>query len=145
MALLVSFLLAVTSLTSPSVPTIGPAQAYTLVRRGEAVLIDVREREEIADGMAAPALWMPFSRIRHDPEDFARFVSVIPADRILVFYCAKGGRAEMAAARAKQVGRSVRNMGAFSGWVGAGLPVRIPAASAAPTGEAGRSHFAAHR
>lgn len=123
-------LLAIAVPASPDIPTIAPPQAYHLVERGEAILIDVREQVEIADGMATPAWWMPYSRIRRNPEGFAQTLKTMPPEKLLIFYCAKGGRAEMAASRAREFGRRVRNMGAFSDWVKAGLPIRIPFSSA---------------
>ncbi len=97
------------------------------------MIVDVRERGEIASGMAEGARWYPTSSIESDPDAFAKFVSALPAEQTVVFYCAAGVRAGRAAEIAsEQAGRKAANLGGFKDWQAAGLPVTTPAKSLAP-------------
>jgi rhodanese-related sulfurtransferase len=116
-----------------AVERITPAEAAAQAKAGRAVIVDVRERNEIASGMAEGARWYPTSSIQSDPDAFAKFVSGLPADQTVVFYCAVGVRAGRAAEIAsKEPGRKAANLGGFKDWQAAGLPVAMPAKSLAP-------------
>lgn len=97
-----------------------------LVERGEAVLVDVREERELRGGMAAPAIWIPTSEIGRDGPAWRAFVEAQPKDRTLVFYCAVGGRSQYAATMLAEKGYRTANLGGFSEWQRAGLPVKVP-------------------
>lgn len=105
---------------------IGAKEAATLVERGAAVLVDVREARELKSGMAAPAIWMPTSIIGADGPEWRDWVASQPKDRELIFYCATGGRAQYAATELARQGYRTANMGGFSAWQSAGLPVKTP-------------------
>lgn len=109
---------------SPS--RIGAQEAAAMVERGEAVLVDVREERELARGMAAPAIWIPTSEIGRDGPAWRSFVESQPRERTLIFYCAVGGRSQYAAVQLAEKGYRTANLGGFSEWVNAGLPVRTP-------------------
>ena len=117
----------------PAVPAIAPAEAAVQVKAGRAVIVDVRERSELAGGMAQGAHWYPTSSIRSDPEAFQNYLATLPADQTVVFYCAAGVRAGAAAELASEdAGRKAANLGGFRDWQAAGLPVTTPAATLAP-------------
>ena len=108
------------------VEAIAPAEAAQQVKAGKATLIDVRERSEIAGGMAEGARWYPTSSIQSDPDAYLSFLASLPKDHTLVFYCASGVRSGKAAAMAADAGRSAANLGGFKDWKAAGLPVAAP-------------------
>jgi rhodanese-related sulfurtransferase len=111
----------------PPVERISPTAAAQRAKDGTAILVDVRERDELAAGMAEGARWYPTSSIKDDPKAYLKFISSLPADQTIVFYCAAGGRAGSAAEIArKELGRSTANLGGFKDWKGAGLPVATP-------------------
>ena len=101
-------------------------EAEGLIRNDFAVLVDVREDDEIKSGMAAPARWFPTSKIEADDPSWKEFVSKLPKDKQIVFYCAAGVRAGQAAAKLAGQGFKVGNMGGFKDWKAAGLPVKQP-------------------
>jgi rhodanese-related sulfurtransferase len=118
---------------APPVEKIAPAAAAQRVKDGSAVLVDVRERDELDGGMAEGARWYPTSSIEDDPDGYLKFVSSLPADQTIVFYCAAGGRAGSAAEIArKELGRKTANLGGFKDWKNAGLPVKTPAKKLQP-------------
>jgi rhodanese-related sulfurtransferase len=111
---------------APAPAPIGAKEAATLVEQGQAVLVDVREERELMSGMAAPAIWMPTSIIGADGPEWRSWVASQPKDRELIFYCASGGRAQYAATELARQGYRTANLGGFSAWRDAGLPVRTP-------------------
>jgi rhodanese-related sulfurtransferase len=115
------------------VESIAPAEAAQQVKAGEAVLVDVRERNEIDAGMAEGAHWYPTSSIKSDPDAFRKFLDSLPQGRTVVFYCASGARSGKAAEIAERdAGRKAANLGGFKDWKGAGLPVAAPAKTLQP-------------
>jgi rhodanese-related sulfurtransferase len=102
------------------------------VKAGKAVLVDVRERNELDAGMAQGAHWYPTSSIKSDPDAYRRFLASLPADQTIVFYCASGVRSGKAAELASEQGRNAANLGGFKDWKGAGLPVATPAKTLQP-------------
>jgi rhodanese-related sulfurtransferase len=114
------------------VAPIEPQVAARQVEQDKAILVDVREREELELGLARPAHWFATSRIQTDGKAFREFLTQHAGrtgERTVIFYCARGMRAERAAEVAKSLGHRVANMGAYASWVRAGLPVRPPARS----------------
>jgi len=107
------------------VRSITPREASELVDRGAAVLIDVREADEVAGGMALPARWLPKSRLDQQPEELTDLLRSVPQTVQIIFYCAGGLRAEAVAERAAEDGHQVRNMGGYDGWVRARLPIKL--------------------
>ena len=106
-------------------PSISPAEADERVKAGTAVLIDVREPDEWAGGVAEPALLCSFSDLRGDR---AQWKAVLEANRgkELIVYCASGARSGIVAGMLRKEGFNVVNAGGFGAWRSAGLPVRTP-------------------
>lgn len=82
---------------------------------GSMLVVDVREPQELAQGMIPASIPMPLSRF--DP-------SALPTgdDRRLVFSCASGVRSRIAIEAAREAGLDVSEHLApgFKGWVAAG-------------------------
>lgn len=106
-------------------PSISPAEAEARVKAGTAVLIDVREPDEWAGGVAASALLCSLSDLRGPRTQWG---PVLEANREkeLIVYCRSGARSGMAADLLRKEGFQVINAGGFGGWRSAGLPVRTP-------------------
>ncbi|MFM8290805.1 MAG: rhodanese-like domain-containing protein [Planctomycetia bacterium] len=73
----------------------------------KAVLVDVREPEEWAEGHVAGATLLPLSRLEQGmkPEDVAK---IVPKDQIIYCHCLAGGRCLEAAAILGSLGYDVR-------------------------------------
>jgi rhodanese-related sulfurtransferase len=115
--------------SSEGVRQVTPQEASDLVNQQKAILVDVREAEELAEsGSANGALWLPMSKQSDDTPEMKAFLEkVAPGgkkDREIIFYCRSGGRSGKAAAAFAKKGFKVANMGGFSGWQQAGLPVQ---------------------
>ena len=92
------------------------------VAKGEMVLIDVRERGELAaSGTAKGAIHIPVSLIplKADPKapDVDKRLSL---DKPIAVFCASGARSGMAAQVLGRLGYQATNLGGFGNWVQAG-------------------------
>lgn len=104
---------------------VAPMEIQGMLLNGFAVLVDVREKDEMHSGIAKDARWMPMSKIKKQHPDWIAFKQELKdKDKMLVFYCAAGGRAGKVAKDLSKEGYSTGNMGGFKDWVDAKLPVR---------------------
>jgi rhodanese-related sulfurtransferase len=105
-------------MSDPVLRQINAATAKTLLDRGEAVLIDVREPDEHARERIAGARLAPLSRF--DPESLA-----VEPGKTVVFHCNSGSRtAETAELLLRAGGGEVYQLaGGLQAWKRAGLPV----------------------
>lgn len=114
--------------TAMASDAIDPQGADRLLKGGRAVLIDIREKDEVAEGMAAPAQWLAMSEIQAESPKWQAFLKELKKDKEVILYCRSGRRASVIAPRFQRDGFKVRNMGGFSAWKSAGLPVKNCAA-----------------
>lgn len=105
--------------------SISPLEANSLIEQNQAILIDVREQQEVAQGMAKPALFYPKSSIDANIGEFIVFLANYP-DKKIIIYCRSGQRASVVVAALSQRGILAFNMGGFRDWVAAGLETKIP-------------------
>jgi rhodanese-related sulfurtransferase len=109
-----------------AVGSIEPKDAAARVKAGTAVIIDVREAEEVNDGKAEPAIWLATSDIKSQNERFQKVLKELDPKKDIIVYCAIGGRAGKFAKILDAKGFKTWNMGGFSSWKNAGLPVVKP-------------------
>ena len=109
-----------------AVGSIEPKDAAARVKAGTAVIIDVREAEEVNDGKAEPAIWLATSDIKSQNERFQKVLKELDQKKDIIVYCAIGGRAGKFAKILDAKGFRTWNMGGFSSWKNAGLPVVKP-------------------
>jgi rhodanese-related sulfurtransferase len=104
---------------SPAKP-IGTLGATHLVNTRDAVLLDVREPKECADGRLPNAVHIPLSELESRRGELARH-----AGRPVIAYCGTGQRGRMAGAALSQAGfNEIYHLnGGFRAWKDAGLPV----------------------
>jgi rhodanese-related sulfurtransferase len=102
-----------------------PQAVQGWISAGSAILIDVREKSEVALGMASPAEWYPKSSIDSDPQAFINYLSPF-ADKKIVLYCRSGQCASIVIQLLSTKDIEAFNMGGFDDWVAAGLPTKIP-------------------
>lgn len=102
---------------------ISPQEAFDEVRAERAVLVDVREADEVAYGMAEGARWLPTSEIADGAPKTEAFIRDLPKDKLVIVYCAAGVRSGRFAELLASRGFQVANLGGFDDWAAAGLPV----------------------
>ncbi|MCB0385036.1 MAG: rhodanese-like domain-containing protein [Bdellovibrionales bacterium] len=94
------------------------------VSADKAVLLDVRERDELQeDGLAKGALWLPNTEIRVASKGWESFLNRTPKEKKIYIYCRSGGRAGQVKDRLVEKGyTSVSNIGGLKDWKAQGLP-----------------------
>ena len=111
---------------------LSPAEAVQQVNAGDAILVDVREADELrASGKARGALHLPLSAIAQkcNPQSghFERKLQpALNGEKPVVLYCASGARSGRAADVLRANGfANVQNLGSLRDWVaGGGAVVR---------------------
>ena len=104
-------------------PRITALQAAAEIEAGRAVLVDVRTPDEWRGGVAGPAALLPLGDLQGQRRQWAPFLAE-HKDKTLILYCASGMRSGVAAGLLKKEGYRVANLGAFTRWGQAGLPVK---------------------
>lgn len=105
-------------------PPVAPNDANALVQKKEAVLIDVRTPDEAAEGMAEPASLMPLSEMETNSPAWQKFVAGLNKSQKVIVYCRSGRRSAIVGEKLAGMNFDVMNMGGFSSWEKAGLPVK---------------------
>ncbi len=106
-----------------AVPRVTPAQARDMMKKGDALVVDVRDALEVqGSGKVAGAVHVSRGMLefRADPQspyhdkNFAK-------DKTVLVYCASGGRSALAGKALKDLGYDrVYNLGAFKDWAESG-------------------------
>ena len=104
---------------------VNPEEAAARLKAGKAVLVDVRDPGEWANGVAQPAVLLSLGDLRGERKKWKPFLEK-NRGKELILYCASGMRSGMAASLLKKEGFEVSNLGGFGRWASAGLPVRKP-------------------
>lgn len=86
------------------------------------IVLDVREEQEISQGMVKGAKWVPTSKIAAQHEDWQQFLNQLDKNKEIYVYCRSGGRASKVVEILKSNGYKAKNMGGFSSWVEEKLP-----------------------
>ena len=98
---------------------ISPTEAAAKSKSGEAVILDVREKDEWDEGHIPDAIHMSRGTIELDIEE-----KVPDSDAMISCHCGGGGRSALAAENLQKMGyKNVRSMaGGLKAWRAAGLP-----------------------
>jgi rhodanese-related sulfurtransferase len=96
-----------------------PADAAAKLNSGEAVIVDVRDKDEWDEGHIPGALHMSRGTIELDIEE-----KVPETNAMIICHCGGGGRSALATESLQKMGyKNVRSMaGGFKAWKAAGLP-----------------------
>lgn len=112
-----------------AVPRITPLQAREMMAKGNALVIDVRDAPEVEkSGKVRGAVHVSRGMLefRADPETPFHDKN-FTKDKVLILYCASGGRSALAGKVLKEMGYSqVYNLGAFKDWAESGGAVDKP-------------------
>ena len=105
-----------------AVPKITPDQAADMIKKGNTLVLDVRDAPEVAaSGKLAGAVNVSRGMLefRADPESPYHDKN-FDKDKSVILYCASGGRSALAGKVLKELGYDkVYNVGAFKDWTGA--------------------------
>jgi phage shock protein E len=85
---------------------------FTAFSTQKIVLIDVREAEEVRDGMFKGAVWFPLSKMKKDSSWHKEFLS-IAKDKEIHLYCRSGVRADVAKEILIKIGLESKSLGGY--------------------------------
>ena len=102
-----------------NITEIRPTDAATKTKSGDAVIVDVREKEEWDEEHIPDAIHLSRGTVELEIEE--KFPDL---DKTIITHCGGGGRSALAAESLQKMGyRNVRSMaGGFKAWKAAGLP-----------------------
>src|SRR5438093_3156677 len=102
-----------------NITEISPQDAAAKLKSGEAVIVDVRDKDEWDEDYIPGAIHMSRGTIELDIEE-----KVPDLDAMIICHCGGGGRGALATESLQKMGyKNVRNMsGGFKAWKAAGLP-----------------------
>jgi len=83
-----------------------------LTQENKAILIDVREAEEIAHGMLKGAKSYPLSKMKNNPQ-WSEEIKKMSGDKKIFLYCRSGGRAGKVQDMLKEKGIKSQNIGGY--------------------------------
>jgi rhodanese-related sulfurtransferase len=105
-----------------AVPKITPDQASNMIKKGNTLVVDVRDAPEVAaSGKITGAVNVSRGMLefRADPES-PYHDKKFEKGKTVILYCASGGRAALAGKLLKDMGYdNVYNLGGFKDWTGA--------------------------
>lgn len=89
-----------------------PKEVYKLVEEKKAVLIDVREAEEVKEGMIKNAIWFPMSKIEKD-KNWKNDLDKITSGKKIFLHCRTGRRSGKVQEILKGQGIESENIGGY--------------------------------
>ena len=103
----------------PEVPEIDPTEAWEHAQRGDAVIVDVREADEVTQVSVPGAIHIPLGSL-------AQQIDTLPHDRELLMLCRSGNRSAYATQLLRNRGydRVANVSGDVIAWTERGLPYR---------------------
>jgi rhodanese-related sulfurtransferase len=109
-----------------SIENLTPDEVQAELASGRAVLVDVRDASELAQGTIPGSVHAPRGMLEFyaDPASSMHKPALDPGRRTIL-HCASGGRSALAASTLRQMGyANVAHLdGGFKAWVAAGKPV----------------------
>ncbi len=102
-----------------NITEIRPTEAATKIESGDAVIVDVREKDEWDEEHIPDAIHLTRGTIELEIEE-----KVPDPNAFIICHCGGGGRSALAAESLQKMGyKNVRSMaGGFKAWKAAGLP-----------------------
>lgn len=98
------------------IETISPKMLDYYVGRTDAQIIDLREKEAYEKSHVRGALHIPFEKLEEYTE--------LPRNKILIFYCERGGASMLAARQMARLGYRTRSViGGFAAYQGRNLVI----------------------
>lgn len=104
----------------------GPITSYTELKEKKILLLDVREKNEIKEGMIKGALWIPLSDLNSNHTKTITRLKELLKNKELHVYCRSGKRAKNFLSDIKSEGIKGFNAGGYSDLVTQGFPSEKP-------------------
>ena len=110
------------SASTPSKKTI--KEAYEKVLSDKAIFLDVRESDEVNQGVIKNARWIPLSSLQENQTVTLSKVKKLAQDKEIYIYCRSGKRSGIFVKTLQENGIISQNIGGFSDLQSLGLPTQ---------------------
>ena len=120
--LVISVLLLLGYLSKASAQFADGKVAYSEMLAAKAVILDVREKNEVTQGMVKGAQWIALSELNSHPDQTVRKVKALANDSKIYVYCRSGSRSAKFIDQIKDYGLKALNLGGFESLQAQGLP-----------------------
>ncbi len=107
-----------------SVSSISPNEVSQLVEQKKAILIDVREEDEVKSGMIDRALWIAKSKFDSKDSVTLSEINKLDKSKEILLYCRSGNRAGKMGAELQKMGFKVKNAGGFDSLKAIGMKIK---------------------
>lgn len=97
-------------------------KAFEQMNAGKAVLLDIREEEEIKSGMIKGALWLPLSELNKNPTTAIKKLKEMVKGKDLYLYCRSGNRVKTFISKINDEGMKGENLGGYEDLISKGIP-----------------------
>lgn len=82
-----------TSTPISSAPSLHSHFSYEEIKNSNAIIIDVREKEEVEQGMIKGAYWLPLSKMKKNNKEVTNKLKELTSTNTAYIYCRSGKRA----------------------------------------------------
>jgi phage shock protein E len=106
-----------------SLEAIKPLDAKNMFEEKKAVIVDVREADEVKEGKVKGSIVIAKSLMDNNKEAWSHEIEKLPKDKTIILYCRSGRRAELVGTELSKKGFKVLNMGGFDSWKSQNLQV----------------------
>lgn len=90
--------------------------------KAEGVIVDVRELNEVQEGIISGAQWIALSQMKQDPESTILAVEKLSGEKRLFLYCRSGNRVKQFMKYLEGSNVEAINLGGYDGLVKKGFP-----------------------
>jgi rhodanese-related sulfurtransferase len=99
-------------------------ESYARFLSGKAIFIDVREEDEVKQGMVKGAIWHPLSRLEKDKALEIKKIKDEAHNKEIYLYCRSGNRSGKVKGYLEEAGIKSVNMGGFNNLVNEHIPTQ---------------------
>jgi rhodanese-related sulfurtransferase len=96
--------------------SISPLDAQKLLATNQAVVVDVREIDEVLTGTIKNSINIPMSHMSNNKSSFDNQVEKLPKDKTVIVFCRSGRRSGIVGGILKKKGFKVLNLGGYEDW-----------------------------
>ena len=96
--------------------SISPLEAQKLMTANQAVVVDVRELDEVITGTIKNSINIPMSLMSNNKLSFDNQIEKLPKDKTVIVFCRSGRRSGIVGNILLKKGFKVLNLGGYEDW-----------------------------
>lgn len=96
--------------------SVTPLDAQKLIAANQAVVVDVREIDEVITGTIQNSINIPMSHMSNNKSSFDNQIEKLPKNKTVIVFCRSGRRSGIVGSILKKKGFKVLNLGGYEDW-----------------------------